>query len=233
MKQLLQQLFDKYNIEYNDEQLNLLQSFYYIVINKNQVMNLTAITEKSEFAVKNILDCVLPIKTIPQNANVVDVGAGAGFPSIPLKILRPDLNIVMVDSLNKRVEFLKETCQKLKLQNISAIHARAEDFAKLNRESFDVCVARAVAKLNTLSEYCLPLVKVGGIMIAYKSLKAEEEIAQSQKAITTLGGKIVNIQNVFIKEIESIRVNVIIKKIHSTPEKYPRSSNKPKTSPIL
>ena len=232
MKELLKNLFNKYNIEYDDEKINQLETFYKMVIEKNNVMNLTNITEEKEFAVKNILDSVLPINVIKENATLIDVGAGAGFPSIPLKILRPDLKITMIDSLNKRVEFLKNVIQQLNLKNIQVIHTRAEDFAKLKREQFDTCVARAVAKLNTLLEYCLPLVKVNGIMIAYKSLKAEEELEQSKNALNILGGKVLNLQTMFVKEMQSIRVNVIIKKEKSTPLAYPRDKNLAKTKPI-
>ena len=233
MIEILKVLFDKYNIEYDEEKLGKLQKFYNLVIQKNQVMNLTNIVDEKEFATKNILDSVLPINLIPYGARVVDVGAGAGFPSIPLKILRPDIDIVMIDSLNKRVNFLKECCDSLKLENIIALHLRAEDYAINNREKADVCVARAVARLNTLCEYCLPLVKVGGKMIAYKSIKAEEEILEAKKAIEILGGKVNNLQNVLVKEENSIRVNIVIKKVKNSPKEYPRGKNLPKNKPIL
>lgn len=232
MKQLLEQLFSKYNIDYDEEKLDKLDKFYDLVKQKNEVMNLTNLIEEKDFAVKNILDSVLPINLIPKNASVVDVGTGAGFPAIPLKILRPDLNITMVDSLNKRINFLKEAIDKLKLKNITPIHSRAEDFAKLNRESYDICVSRAVAKLNTLCEYCLPLVRVGGKMIAYKSIKADDEILEAKKAIDVLGGKVDNLQNIFVKEENSIRINIIITKKKATPKEYPRSKNLAKTKPI-
>ena len=232
MIDLLKELFDHYNISYTEDMLNSLKKYYKLVIEKNEVMNLTNLTDERDFAIKNILDSVLPVNAIPPNAKVVDIGAGAGFPSIPLKILRPDLNMVMVDSLNKRVTFLKEVIDKLKLTNIVAVHSRAEDFANNNREYFDVAVARAVAKLNNLSEYCLPLVRVGGELIAYKSLKADEEIKESKNALNILGGKISHLQNILVKEIDSIRINVIIKKFKQTPKEYPRSKNLPKTKPI-
>lgn len=225
-------LFEKYQIVYTEKMLEELNIFYQNVIEKNKVMNLTAITEKNDFAIKNILDCALAIKLYPQNCTLVDVGAGAGFPSMVIKILRKDIDVTMVDSLNKRVNFLNEQCQILGLKNICAVHSRAEDFAVNNRQTFDVAVARAVAKLNTLCELCLPLVKVGGMFVAYKSLKAEEEITQSKNAIFVLGGKLANTQNVFVKEINSIRTNVVILKERETPKKYPRSKNLPKTEPI-
>lgn len=232
MKDEIKQIFTKYNIEYDQNKIEQLVKFYEFVIEKNKVMNLTNIVNEKEFILKNILDSVLPEKYIKQNSSLIDVGAGAGFPSIPLKILRPDLNITMLDSLNKRVVFLNEVISVLNLKNIQAVHSRAEDYAKNQRESYDVCVSRAVARLNTLLEYCLPLVKVGGIFIAYKSLKADEEIIESEKALDILGGNIENKQNVIIDEINSIRENIIIRKKNTTPKKYPRNKNLPKIKPI-
>ena len=216
-----------------DPKIAQIIKFYDMVIETNKVMNLTNITEEKEFAIKNILDCILPMKIIPVNAKVLDVGAGAGFPSIPLKIMRPDLDIVMVDSLNKRVNFLKTVIQKLDLKNITANHMRIEDFAVNNKERFDIVVARAVARLNTLLEYSLPLVKIKGKVIAYKSQKAEEEIAEAQNALNILGGKVTELQTVLIKEIDSIRVNIVIEKIKNTPKEYPRGKNLPKLKPII
>lgn len=233
MEQILKELFEKYNLEYDDSKITQIIKFYDMVIETNKVMNLTNITEEKEFAIKNILDCILPMKIIPVNAKVLDVGAGAGFPSIPLKIMRPDLDIVMVDSLNKRVNFLKTVIQKLDLKNITANHMRIEDFAVNNKERFDIVVARAVARLNTLLEYSLPLVKIKGKVIAYKSQKAEEEIAEAQNALNILGGKVTELQTVLIKEIDSIRVNIVIEKIKNTPKEYPRGKNLPKLKPII
>ncbi len=232
MKDEIKQIFTKYNLEYDENKIEQLVKFYKFVIEKNKVMNLTNIVNEKEFILKNILDSVLPEKYIKQNSSLIDVGAGAGFPSVPLKILRPDLNITMLDSLNKRVVFLNEVISVLNLKNIQAVHSRAEDYAKNQRESYDVCVSRAVARLNTLLEYCLPLVKVGGIFIAYKSLKADEEIIESEKALDILGGNIENKQNVTIDEINSIRENIIIRKKNTTPKKYPRNKNLPKIKPI-
>lgn len=233
MIETLKQLFDKYEIPYTDEALIKLNKYYNIVIEQNKTLNLTRIVDKKDFAIKNILDSVLPIKIIPQNASVVDVGTGAGLPGIPLKILRPDIKLTLLDSLQKRINFLKKVVEIFKFDNTICIHSRAEDLAKQNRESYDVCVSRAVAKLNTLCEYCLPLVRCGGVMIAYKSLKAEEEMKEASNAIKVLGGKIEKLQNVIIKEENSIRTNIIISKILSTPTKYPRPKNLPKTNPII
>lgn len=233
MEQILKELFEKYNISYEDSKIAQLIKFYDMVIETNKVMNLTNITEEKEFAIKNILDCVLPMKIIPANAKVLDIGAGAGFPSIPLKIMRPDLDIIMVDSLNKRINFLKTVIQKLELKNISANHMRIEDYAVNNKEKYDIVVARAVARLNTLLEYSLPLVKVKGKVIAYKSQKADEEIAEAQNALNILGGKVTELQTVLIKDIDSIRVNIVIEKIKNTPKEYPRGKNLPKLKPIM
>lgn len=233
MIEILKQLFDKYEIPYTDDALIKLNKYYNIVIEQNKTLNLTRIVDKKDFAIKNILDGVLPIKIIPKDASVVDVGTGAGLPGIPLKILRPDIKLTLLDSLQKRINFLKKVVEIFKFDNTICIHSRAEDLAKQNRESYDVCVSRAVAKLNTLCEYCLPLVRCGGVMIAYKSLKAEEEMKEASNAIKVLGGKIEKLQNVIIKEENSIRTNIIISKILSTPTKYPRPKNLPKTNPII
>ena len=233
MEQILKELFEKYNISYDDTKIAKLIKFYDMVIETNKVMNLTNITDEKEFAIKNVLDCVLPMKIIPINASVLDIGAGAGFPSIPLKIMRPDLDIVMVDSLNKRINFLKTVIQKLDLKNISANHMRIEDYAITHKEKYDIVVARAVARLNTLLEYSLPLVRIKGKVIAYKSQKADEEIAEAQNALNVLGGKVTELQTVLIKEIDSIRVNIVVEKFKSTPKEYPRGKNLPKLKPII
>ena len=186
MKEILTTLFNKYNISYDENKLNKLEKFYNIVLKQNEVMNLTNITEKNEFAIKNILDSVLPINAFPQNATVVDVGAGAGFPSIPLKILRPDLKIVMIDSLNKRVKFLNDTVNELKLNDIQAVHIRAEDFSANNREKFDIVTARAVKELNVLLEISYYLLKVGGTFYAYKASNIDNEIENAKHAFKCL-----------------------------------------------
>lgn len=232
MKDILKELFYKYNISLTDRQLEQFNIFYNLVLEENKKYNLTAITEKNDFAIKHLLDSCMPYTLIPQNATVIDIGAGAGFPSIPLKILRPDLDITMLDSLNKRVSFLQLCIKELSLQNAKAIHGRAEDFAKEAREKYDVAVSRAVASLNTLSEYCLPFVKVGGKFIALKGSAYLEEIENSRFAIDTLGGEIKKIQLLTIEEIDSIRANIEIFKIKNTPSKYPRGKNLPRLKPL-
>ena len=164
--------------EHRDE----FDTYYQELISYNNKVNLTAITEKNEVYTKHFLDSIISVDAIPVNASVVDVGTGAGFPSLPIKIVRPDINLTMVDSLNKRINFLNLLCEKMNIKS-NNVHARAEDFAKLNREKFDIAVARAVAKLNTLLEYLLPLVKVRGFVIAYKGSNYQEELNEATKAL--------------------------------------------------
>lgn len=229
----LSEILNKYNIPHTNLMLEQFDTFYNMVIETNKQFNLTAITEEREFAIKHILDSVLPYSFLPQNALVVDVGAGAGFPSIPLKIVRPDLKITMIDSLNKRVNFLNEVVSNLNLKDIVAIHTRAEDFAIKNRERFDVAVARAVAPLCTLAEYCLPFVKVGGIFVALKGSNLAEELQEAEYAINILGGECQTTQDVFVEEINSTRQNLIIKKVNQSPAKYPRGKNLPRLKPLV
>ena len=207
--------------------------YFNLLVETNKVMNLTAITEENEVLIKHFLDSAIPEKFIPKGSKVVDVGSGAGFPALPLKIIRPDLQITMVDSLNKRIKFLNETVLALSLTDIFAVHARAEDFAKKNREAFDIAVARAVAPLNTLLEYLLPLIKVGGSAVIYKSSKLDEELAVSHKALQVLGGEIESVETFEIEEGSLERKVLIVRKTSHTPPKYPREKNNPKLHPIL
>ena len=206
-----------------------------MLIEWNNKFNLTAITDKEEVIEKHFIDSVLPYTLIPQGTTVCDIGSGAGFPALPLKIVRDDLKFVLVDSLNKRVAFLHEVVNALKLTDVTCLHSRAEDIAfnSKYREKFDVCVARAVAKLNTLSEICLPFVKVGGVFIAYKSAQIEEELNESKVAIAVLGAKVREIKLIDIPDTEVKRAFVIIEKNKNTPIKYPRGQNKPKIDPII
>lgn len=229
----LKDLFKKYNVNLNDFQIVQFEEYFSMLIETNKVMNLTAIIEEDDVAVKHFLDSALPEKFFPQNATVIDIGSGAGFPALPLKIVRPDLKITMVDSLNKRIGFLNDVIEKLNIEGANAVHSRAEDFAKNNREKFDVAVARAVAPLNTLVEYLLPFVKVGGVCIIYKSSKLAEELKDSQKAIEILGAKVERIEKYYIAEKEIEREILILKKIKNTPQKYPRDKNKPNLNPIV
>lgn len=223
-------LFKKYNLILDEEKLNKLNEFYKNLIFYNNSFNLTNITEENDVFIKHFLDSIYPQYLIKENSSVLDIGAGAGFPSLPLKIYRPDLKITMIDSLNKRVNFLKEMISVLNLKDISATHTRAEDFALKNRESFDYVIVRAVAKLNTLVEYALPFLKLQGELLAYKGSEVEEEILQCESALKILGGKIERVEKF---ELEgNSRSIVVIKKNSQTPAKYPRGKNLPKLKPL-
>lgn len=213
--------------------LPLFETYYRDLIEYNEKVNLTAITDKEEVYIKHFYDSCLASELIPSNAKVVDIGTGAGFPGVPLKIIRDDIDLHLVDSLNKRITFLNQLQQNLNIK-YSTYHARAEDFSvnPSNRETFDVCVSRAVAKLNTLAEYCLPVVKIGGVFIAYKAGDVEDEIKESLKAINILGGEIKDIKKFSLPNNMGNRTLIIIKKIKNTPQKYPRNKNLPKLKPL-
>lgn len=233
MKEIIKSSFENYGIVLTDKQVEQFENYYNFLVEENEKYNLTAITEKNEVAIKHFVDSVLPYKTIPQNASIIDVGTGAGFPGVPLKILREDLKLTLLDSLQKRVRFLEELTHKLELKNVTCVHARAEDYCREKREKFDVATSRAVAATNTLSEYLIPYVKKGGLVLMYKGSKAEEELKEGEKSIKTLGGKVSLIQKFFLKEVESERNVVVIEKLFPTPSKFPRGNNLPKTKPIV
>ena len=229
----IRKIFEKYGIILSDFQIKQFEDFFAVLIETNKYMNLTAITDEREVILKHFLDSCLAEKNFPKNSTVIDVGSGAGFPAIPLKVIRPDLRICMLDSLNKRINFLNAVIEKLHMEDIYAVHARAEDYAKQNREKFDVATARAVAQLNTLSEYLLPFVKVGGYAVIYKSAKLQEELQNAEKAIKILGGKVKKVENFVVEEENLDRNILVLEKIAKTPTKYPRDKNKPKTNPIV
>lgn len=203
--------------------------YYKMLVEWNEKFNLTAITEREEVYTKHFADSILGSEFIPDNAEILDVGAGAGFPSLPLKIVRPDIRLTMIDSLQKRIIFLQTVTEALNLQNVSAIHARAEDFER--KEGFDVVVARAVAPLNVLCEYCLPFVKKDGILLAYKADGCESETEDAKKAIEILGGSEAIIEKRKLDE-QTVRSFVVIKKSKLTPSKYPRGKNLPRKNPL-
>lgn len=208
------------------------QIYFNELIDYNKNVNLTAITEKEDVFVKHFYDSCLSQNYIPNNAKVVDIGTGAGFPGLPLKIVRKDIDLHLVDSLNKRITFLHLLKEKLDL-DFSTTHTRAEDFCADFRETFDVCVSRAVSRLNTLAEYCLPLVKIGGLFIAYKGSNIDEELEESKKAIKLLGGQIEEVKKITLPNDKGERNLIVIKKISKTDIKYPRGKNLPKTKPII
>ena len=198
------------------------------LIEQNKFFNLTAITAPEEIEIKHFIDSVSAYPYI--SGAVADIGSGAGFPAVPLKIIKPELEFTLIDSLNKRVNFLNALIEKLGLENIRAIHSRAEDLPKTTK--YDTIVARAVSELNTLAEYCIPFVKVGGRFIAYKSNDCEEEIKRAKKAISVLGGEIEQTEEITLFETDIKRKLIIIRKIKETPLNYPRGQNKPKKQPL-
>lgn len=220
----------------NEFQLKQFMRYYALLVEWNSFMNLTAITEYDEVCTKHFLDSLSLCKALDctQELTVIDVGTGAGFPGIPLKIAFPNLSITLLDSLGKRVNFLKEVIGALGLEGIEAIHGRAEDYAKPNmlREQFDVCVSRAVANLSSLSEYCIPYVKVGGLFISYKSEKLAEEKAAAEHAVSLLGGEFLEQVEFFLPNSDIYRNIVVIKKGKCTPKKYPRKAGVPTKEPL-
>lgn len=195
----------------------------------NAHTNLTTITDIDEIKIKHIEDSLSVLDLIKENDKVLDIGSGAGFPGIPLAIEKR-IDLTLIDSVNKKVKFMNQAIEKINLKNARAIHARAEDFAKDNREKYDVVVSRAVANMTTLSELCLPFVKVGGIFIALKGPKADEELEEAKNAIKILGGKVIDVERFDLSGNE--RANIVVKKIRPTNNKYPRGKNLPKTKPL-
>ena len=220
----------------NEFQLKQFMRYYALLVEWNSFMNLTAITEYDEVCTKHFLDSLSLCKALDctRELTVIDVGTGAGFPGIPLKIAFPNLSITLLDSLGKRVNFLKEVIGALGLEGIEAIHGRAEHYAKPNmlREQFDVCVSRAVANLSSLSEYCIPYVKVGGLFISYKSEKLAEEKAAAEHAVSLLGGEFLEQVEFFLPNSDIYRNIVVIKKGKCTPKKYPRKAGVPTKEPL-
>ena len=228
-------------IELFNEQINMFKIYFEMLIETNKVMNLTAITEIDEVITKHFIDSISLVKVYPNLLNnedistkILDLGTGAGFPGIPLKIVFPYIEIVLMDSLNKRVLFLQKVIDELKLSDITAVHGRAEEMARRKeyRESFDLCVSRAVANLSTLSEYCIPFVKENGYFISYKASDVEREVENAKKAIKILGGNLTAVKKLTLPGTEIDRSFIIIEKNKSTPKTYPRKAGTASKDPL-
>ena len=229
----LKKIFLDNSIKLSQSQIEKFEAYYNLLKEWNEKINLTTIIEEDDVIKKHFLDSVISNGQIGQNAKVIDIGSGAGFPGVPLKIVREDLNITLVDSVNKKVNFLNEVIKTLKLNNISAIHSRIEDLANKEncREKFNIVVSRAVSRLNVLCEYALPFLKIGGKLIAYKSVETENELSEAKNAIKILGGK--HTETILNSFYSMERNLVLIEKVEHTNKKYPRSGNKPRLNPII
>lgn len=235
--ELLKNGFDQIHLTLQNHQYEQFLQYYEMLIEKNKVMNLTSITEFEEVIHKHFVDSVVNFEKMVDNSKkitLIDVGTGAGFPGIPIKIVYPSVKVVLLDSLNKRIKFLQEVIEELRLEDIVAVHSRAEDAGRNGeyREKFDYCVSRAVANLATLSEYCLPFVKLGGYFISYKAGEIEDELEQSKNAIQLLGAKIEKQENFILPDTDIHRTMIYIKKIRPTSQRYPRKSGMPSKDPL-
>lgn len=227
---------EELEIQLSDKQFQQFIQYYELLVEKNKVMNLTGITEWEEVVQKHFLDSLSLVYAVEleDHAKLLDVGTGAGFPGIPLKIAFPQLNIVLLDSLNKRIQFLNEVIEELGLKGITAHHGRAEEFAQKKgyRESFQIVVSRAVANLATLSEYCIPFVEIGGAFVSYKSGDIEEELDSADRAIMELGGCLASVEEFRLPDSDIKRSLVVIEKEEKTKKKYPRAAGKASKNPI-
>ena len=229
---------DEFKIQLDDSQLDQLETFYNLILDWNEKINLTNIIESRDFAIKNVIDSISAFKAIEkisaESISIIDVGTGAGFPSVPLKIFKPDLKFTLLDSLNKRVKFLEAVKAELKFSNFECIHGRAEEFSRQAefREKFDVAISRAVARLRILSELCLPFVKIDGIFVAMKSKNFLEEINESKNAVKILGGSKFETIDIKLPSLDDIRVLIVSKKVRATDRKYPRNFGKIEKIPL-
>jgi 16S rRNA (guanine527-N7)-methyltransferase len=235
-KQLLKQGSYTLGIDLLETQMDQFYRYKDLLLQWNEKMNLTAITDEKEIIIKHFLDSMSIGSKWDKDVSysVIDIGTGAGFPGIPVKIAFPGIHITLVDALNKRIQFLEEVIKELNLTNVTCIHERAEDLGKDQRarEQYDMCISRAVAHLAVLSEYCLPFVKVDGVFIALKGPDITEEVQEAEKAITILGGKIVKQEKIIIPHSDITHSLIFIQKVKSTPAKYPRKAGKPNKNPI-
>lgn len=234
-KKCFEKYLEKLNLELKDEQYQKFYNYMNLLIEWNKKINLTAITSEKEIIIKHFVDSLTILKYIPQKANIIDVGTGAGFPGIPLKIAKDDIKITLLDSLNKRIKFLDDVINKIELKNIIAIHGRAEEYAhnKKYREKFDIATSRAVANMSTLSEYLLPFVKIDGMVVAMKGSEINDEINKSKKAINVLGGNLIKIDNFNLPNSDYERNIILIKKEKNTIKKFPRRAGMPSKEPIV
>lgn len=225
----------KFGIDLNKTQLEKFKKYKDFLLEYNLHTNLTAITDPEDIAIKHFLDSILVSNffNIPQKAKVIDIGTGAGFPGVPLKILRPGMNLTLIDSLNKRINFLNKLCDKIEIK-ANIIHARAEEFSHKNefREKFDLAISRAVAPLNILCEYCIPYLKTGGFFIALKGVNFEMEVENSKKALEILGSKVQDIKSFELPKSKGARNIIIIKKEEKISKKYPRSNSQISKNPL-
>ena len=230
----LKNTLNKYKIPINDEKISQFNTFIDYMLEYNETTNITAITEKEDIIYKHVLDSVWIIDKLKSNTKVIDIGCGGGFPSIPLAILNNSLQFTAIDSNNKKITFVNNAKNTLKLNNFTAIHTRIEDIAKKidYREQFDYAISRAVAPLNTIIEYSAPLIKIGGYIVAYKGSNYKEELNASQNALKLLDCKVENIEKLHIDEINADRYVIFIKKLNITNAKYPRPANKPRLQPL-
>ena len=233
---MLEQKLNELGIQINEKMLEQFEQYYELLVEWNKVMNLTGITDYDEVVEKHFVDSLSLTRFIDLTKvqSVIDVGTGAGFPGIPLKIAFPHLKIVLLDSLNKRIRFLNDVIEKLGLMEIETIHGRAEEFARKAdyREKFDLCVSRAVANLSVLSEYCIPYIHVGGMFISYKSGEIDQEVHKSKSAIHLLGGKIEKVDKFVLPGSDMGRALVMVEKVKNTPRKYPRKAGVPSKEPL-
>ena len=231
----LRKKLENININIKENQIKDFYNYMNLLLEWNEKINLTAITDPNEIILKHFVDSLTINKYLESDIKIIDVGTGAGFPGIPLSIVNNNIDMVLLDSLNKRITFLNDVIEKLELKNTHTIHSRVEDFGqnKLQREKYDIATSRAVAPLNILLEYLLPLVKIGGKCICMKGSSAEEEIKNAKNAINILGGKIEKIEEIELPESDIKRTIIIINKVKETPKKYPRKAGTPSKEPII